>query len=256
MQTYLEKIQEQKFLIIVLILIITVNVIANFIGESVAILVGNFMYIPITTSLVVVSSMMMFKSGFIGKHGIAWISMTICAVSWLIAELTWIFYEVMLNVDPFPSVADLFYVVGYPFLFLFLIFYIEPVRKAVTKKMLIVATLLSLSVLIPSLFLALEDDSEMPYFEAILAGIYPMLDALVIIPALIGVTLFFKGKVNFMWTLVCLGIFSLFIADTVFLFAQIDMWYYTGNPLELLFYFTYVLMAFGIYDNMKVFSKT
>ena len=138
---------------------------------------------------------------------------------------------------------------------MFLIFYIEPVRKAITKKMVVTATLLSLSVLIPSLFIALQDDSQVSYFEAILVYAYPVVDALVIIPALIGIALFFKGQVNFMWTLVCLGIFSLFVADTVFLFANLDKWYYTGYPLEILFYFTYILISFGVYDNMKVFSR-
>jgi len=236
-------------------LLVTVNVVANFISEDVAILVGNFVYIPVAVSLVVVSTMRMFKSGFIGKHGIAWITLTVCAVSWLIAELTWIFYEVVLNIDPFPSVADIFYLLGYPFLFMFLIFYIEPVRKAITKKMVIFATLLALSVLIPSLFVALHVGSSVSYFETILAGIYPVVDALVIIPSLIGIALFFKGQVNFMWTLVCIGIFSMFIADTVFLFADLDMWYYTGHPIEILFYFMYVLISFGVYDNMKVFSR-
>jgi len=236
-------------------LLVTVNVVANFISEDVAILVGNFVYIPVAVSLVVVSTMRMFKSGFIGKHGIAWITLTVCAVSWLIAELTWIFYEVVLNIDPFPSVADIFYLLGYPFLFMFLIFYIEPVRKAITKKMVIFATLLALSVLIPSLFVALHEGSNVSYFETVLAYIYPVVDALVIIPALIGIALFFKGQVNFMWTLVCIGIFSMFIADTVFLFADLDMWYYTGHPIEILFYFMYVLISFGVYDNMKVFSR-
>ena len=101
MQTYFEKLQEQKFLITVLVLIVTVNVVANFIGEHVAILVGNFVYIPVAASLVVISTMKMFKSGFTGKHGMAWIALTVCAVSWLMAELTWIFYEVVLNIDPF-----------------------------------------------------------------------------------------------------------------------------------------------------------
>jgi len=52
LQTYFEKLQEQKSLIIILILLVTVNVVANFISKDVAILVGNFMYIPVAVSLV------------------------------------------------------------------------------------------------------------------------------------------------------------------------------------------------------------
>jgi len=256
LQTYSEKLQEQKSLIIILISIVTVNVVSNFIGKDVAILVGNLMYVPIAAGFVVVSTMKMFQSGFTGKHGMAWIALTVCSVSWLIAELTWMFYEEILKIDPFPSFADIFYLLGYPFLFVFLIFYIEPVRKAITKKMIVFAILFSLSILIPSMIVALQENSDMPYFEKLLAGAYPIVDALVIIPALIGIALFFKGQVNLMWTMVCIGIFSLFVADTVFLFAQLDLWYYTGHPIEILFYFMYVLISFGVYNNTKVFSRT
>lgn len=254
LQTFIETIIEKKILLITLILISSVNLIANHLGQNIAVLVGNLVYVPLVTSLLIISSVMMFKSGFVGKHGLAWIVLVWCSASWFIAELTWIFYELVLETDPFPSLADVFYILGYVFFFMFLLLYIEPVQKAITKKMILFASLISLSVLIPSLLVSSYSESEIPFFAAILAGAYPVADSLIIIPSLIGIVLFFRGKVNFMWTLVCLGILSMFIADIVFLFAQLDEWYYTGHPLEILFYFAYVLIAFGVYYNMKVFS--
>lgn len=73
--------------------------------------------------------------------------------------------------------------------------------------------------------------------------LYPISDAIMIIPALIGIALFFKGEVNFMWTLVCLGILSVFIADTVFFLAQFDDTYYTGSPTEILFLWTCIFLS-------------
>jgi hypothetical protein len=80
-------------------------------------------------------------------------------------------------------------------------------------------------------------------------------DAMVFVPALIGVTLFFKGHVNFMWTLFCFGIVSLFVADSAFLFAQNEDSYYTGNPMEIMYYWNYILMSFGVFNQLSLFQK-
>ena len=97
--------------------------------------------------------------------------------------------------------------------------------------------------------------SEQPLFNVAVATIYPVFDAIIIVPALVGVSLFFKGKVNLMWTLFCFGIALLFAADTAFLFAQNDDTYYTGNPMEVLFSWNYILLSFGVYYHLALFQK-
>src|SRR3989344_5213584 len=133
--------------------------------------------------------------------------------------------------------------------------YLEPLKDGITKEILALAILAAIIVLVSSLYVVFNEDEELSNYEfALLAG-YPIADAIVLVPALLGVVLFFKGKVNFMWTLFFVGIISLYVADTTFLYTQLEDTYYTGHPLEMLFYFMYFLMAFGIYDYMKLFKK-
>lgn len=255
MQTNLQKIQEKKFLFAVLILIASANLLSNFLGIETAILVGNFSYVPISIGLVVVSLVTLKKFGTSGNHGFSWISLTGFSISWFLAEMTWIYQEVFLKIDPFPSISDVFYLVGYPFLLMFLFSYLQPFRNGISKKMISYSIAISLAILIPSLFLSVQIDSEISLFDSVFALAYPVADAIIIIPALIGISLFFKGQVNFMWTLVCLGILSVFVADTTFVFTQFDQTYYTGHPLEILFQWTYVLIGFGVYDQLSIFQK-
>ena len=255
MSMRLERIKNEKFLIISLIVIVLANLFSNIISEKTAVLVGNFMYVPVAGSLVFVSILLLKHFGSSGKHGTAWISLFGFSIMWFTAEITWIVEELFLNIEPYPSTADIFYLMGYPFLLLFLISYIEPVKKAITKKILVIPIIISVSVLLPSFFFAFSDMGDIGKLEYTIAAAYPAADAFIIIPALIGIHLFFRGKVNFMWTLVSLGIISVFIADTIFLFAQIDDWYYTGHPMEILFHWTYVLIAFGVYDQLRIFKR-
>src|SRR3989338_177899 len=239
----------------VIICVAAINLIANYFGEETATIVGNLMYIPAAGSLLAVSIIVLQRLGTSGKHGTALIALVGFAICWFFAEIIWILQELYFKIEPFPSTADLFYLVGYPFLLMFVISYLEPLKDGITKEILALAILAAIIVLVSSLYVVFNEDEELSNYEfALLAG-YPIADAIVLVPALLGVVLFFKGKVNFMWTLFFVGIISLYVADTTFLYTQLEDTYYTGHPLEMLFYFMYFLMAFGIYDYMKLFKK-
>lgn len=255
MQTVFETVTTKKYLILALVACASINLASNFIGNDAAIFVGNMMYIPVAGAFLVTSILALSRFGMSGNVGLAWISFGGYAISWFIAEMLWIVQELYLKIDPFPSSADIFYIVGYPFLLMFFIAYLQPLRSAITKKMFIAASSFAIGILIPSLHLALEPSNNTDLLQSILSIIYPIFDAVVLIPALLGVALFFKGQVNLTWTLICLGTISLFVADTAFLFAQNDDSYYTGNPMEILFYFNYLFLTFGVYGHMKLFQR-
>jgi hypothetical protein len=256
MQTGLDTVTTKKYLILALVACAFVTLVSNFIGNDVAIFVGNLMYVPVSGALLIMSVLMISRFGMSGNIGLAWVSFGGYAISWFIAEMLWVVQEMYLKIDPFPSSADIFYIVGYPFLLMFFIAYLQPVRLAITKKMLVTSSSLAVGTLIPSMHLALEPSSSSDLLQSILSIIYPIFDAVIIIPALLGVALFFKGQVNFTWTLICLGTISVFVADTAFLFAQNEDSYYTGNPMEIMFYWSYILLTFGVSGHMKLFQRS
>lgn len=254
-KTNLETLQSQWLLVAILVILVSINTFANFLDMDVAILVGNIVYVPVILFLVSVSAFTLIKLGHDGMHGIAWVSLLIASSLWLIAETVWIFYELVLQVDPFPSLADVFYSLGYPFLFVFMLAYISPVRKGITKRSLFSAVAVSAVILFFGLYQTIDFVIEMDSVATFYAVLYPVLDSILIVPAILGISLFFSGRVNFMWAMVWFGILSLFIADTIFMYSQIDDTYYTGHPIEILFYFSYVLIAFGVYDQVRIFGQ-
>jgi hypothetical protein len=151
--------------------------------------------------------------------------------------------------------ADFFYLAGYPLLVAFSIFYLKPVRKAISRKLIILATIASGVLLAPTLYLVSGSNSEISSLELVLAASYPILDALLLCPAIIGVTLFFKGEVNFLWSLICTATILNVIGDTGFLVLSMDDSYYTGHPIDLLYLWGYILFAFGVYSHIKIFKS-
>lgn len=121
--------------------------------------------------------------------------------------------------------------------------------------MTVAASLVAIAVLVPSMYWTLENSSDEDQFSIILGAVYPVADSIVLIPAVIGMRLFFGGQVNFLWSLMLVGILVEVVADTGFQYFSLDDSMYTGHPVDILFLWSYILFSFGIYDHIKVFNS-
>jgi len=254
-QTTLEKITSYKFLLSSLLATGFIMLLANLLVEKTRSVVTDLLFIPVTGALLVLSIIIAMRFRSSGKHGKAWIIFVLFAFSWFTAEQVWTVYEQIYEIDPWPSPADFFYLSGYPLLFAFSIFYLMPLRNAISKKLVISSTLISISLLVPTLILTYQNNSSEDEFTVALAATYPILDAIVLCPAMIGVSLFFKGEVNFLWSLICIAMLLNVIADTGFLILSMDDSYYTGHPIDLLYLWAYILFAFGVYSHIRIFKS-
>ncbi|VVC06191.1 Uncharacterised protein [uncultured archaeon] len=256
MQNNFEKLQEQKSLFACLLVTGLVIITATFFGKDVVKVVTDFTYIPVTGAFVILSIIMSTRFRKTGNHGKAWLLFMGTAISWFIAETTWTVYELVYHLNPFPSSADVFYIAGYPFLFLFSIYYLRPFKKLISRKMILSALLIAVSVLIPSLYMTIDNNSDESEFAIALGATYPIADSIILIPALIGIYLFFRGEVNFLWTLLLIGILFEVIGDTGFQYFTLNNSYYTGHPVDILFLWSYLLFSYGVYSHIQIFKKS
>jgi hypothetical protein len=254
-KTRLEKFQEQKFLLLSLIGSGFAVLIAEYFGKEIATIFTDLIYIPITATLVVLSIVSLRGEGFRGNHGKAWIIFSVFAICWFVAETLWTANELVYHTKPFPSSADFFFLIGYPAYFAFSLFYLRPVIKGISKKMTVIACLIAISVLIPNLYMTINNSSNEDQFAIALGEVYPIADAIVLVPSLLGVALFLGGKVNFLWTLMLIGIFFNVAADTGFQYYSLDNSYYSGHPIDILFLWGFIVFSFGVYNYIKIFKK-
>ena len=248
----LTRIKSQKFLILTLVAItIPFALRGSFTDEEFSwISVSTYGIIP--GALAIISIMLVIK---IRKnrdyHSKALMMFAGSVVSMFIAEQIWTIYDTVLEIDPFPSLADLFYLGAYPFYIVFFIFYLRPLKKAITKNVIVLATTLSILFLIPSALATYDLSAEDSLLEIGVALAYPIADTLLLIPALIGFFFLFKGERNYFWSLILVGILSMIIADTFFLLLTIDDTYFDGHPVDLFWLYGYILFAFALHHNKK-----
>jgi len=74
--------------------------VATFFGKEAVKLVTDFTYIPVAGILVVLSIIISTRFRSTGNHGKAWLLFLGIAISWFIAEATWVVYELVYHKIP------------------------------------------------------------------------------------------------------------------------------------------------------------
>ena len=82
---------------------------------------------------------------------------------------------------------------------------------------------------------------------------YPILSSMQLVPAIVGVMYMTKRSFNFSWILILIGFILYDIADTFFLFAELDGTYYDGHPVDLIFIYSFIVFIFAFYHRSKLF---
>lgn len=254
MQTSFAKSKIHNFLLMSLLANAAALVISNLFGKETATPVSLLIYVIVSGSLLVLSIIIASRFGTKGDHGKAWLLFAVFATMWFVAERIVMVYNLTTGKEPFPSEADLFWIAGYPFLFSFSLIYLKPVKKAISTKLLIVATLTSLGLLSGSLLFSYDEMIGQNLYEVGVGVGYIVGDSIILVPAIIGVVLFFRGKVNFLWSLICVGMLLQISADTAFLLATVEDSYYQGHIVDLLYTWSYIMFSFGVYSHLRIFT--
>ena len=229
--------------------------ISNVAGEEIANVTTDFMYIPVSGGLMILSVIIAIKFRGVGDHGKAYLFFVGFVSFWVAAEFLWLRSEIVFHLSPFPEEVDWLYLAGYPFLFCFSIYYLKPLRTSISRKMLAYTSLAAIVFLIPTLYMMYSLNPNASLSEIMWAAAYPAADVMVLFPAVLGVMLFFNGKVGLFWSLTSIAIILNIIADSGFFFLDIDKSYYSGNPINILYLWSYILFAFGIYSHVRLYTK-
>ncbi|MBI5697060.1 MAG: matrixin family metalloprotease [Thaumarchaeota archaeon] len=248
-----------KVLVFSLISIVGVIVFIN-IRKDFATAVGDLLYVPVTSFFVATSIILTIRTKEKRLKRFL-IFYSLAAVSWFTAFQTWAILELAYHETPFPSIADIFFILGPLCLLAALVCIFLPNSKKISTDAKIIGTVVSIFLLVPPIILT-DTVPEADNLARILSFTYPVLDSALLWFAtvfLIG----FKSKRNQVINYVTLGIVFFTIADTHFTISSINETYYVGNPFEIFWYWGLIFFGLVAYRGIKspdicncVFEKT
>ncbi len=240
--------------VLLLVLIFAVILLSNCFEKEYATISYNILNLLITVPLVAVCLILLAKEGIRGDFGKGWICFTAFNVLWFVAERIWMVYDLVYKTDPWPSEADYFWLAGYPIYFAFAIFYLKPFQNAISTKLIAVSIGISATIA-GFLMYNTAQESDIFELEVALGLAYPVADALSLAPIFVGLVLFFRGKVNFLWTCLLIGMLCFVVSDYGFSILSLDDEHYSGHPIDIPYLWAYLFFLFGAYNRFKLFTK-
>ncbi|MEX0862350.1 sensor histidine kinase [Nitrosopumilus sp.] len=216
--------------------------------------ISLFLYTVIPGSLVIMVVWTVIKSEQIKEiPKKSAIFLALSFISWFTAEQTWNFYEQVLDIDPFPSIADVFYICAPIFMFVSLIIFLKSFKKQISKKIIFLAISFAAVLLIPTIIITYESDNDQ-LLESIIIIFYPVSDSLVLVPVIITILFVIKKKTNPFWMMILIGVLMFIAADTAFLFLVSTDEYPPHHPIEVLWLLSYLIWFYSLWRSMH-YSK-
>ncbi len=189
-----------------------------------------------------------------------WLGFFLGMIFWFIGELGWAIYTLVFDIElPYPSVADVYRLVGYGFLFFAIFIYIKLFRSVISTKVLATASIFILPTsvgIIPPLLVSVGAKASAVNPATLFIGlVYPFLDLILLAQAMLGLLVFtttgLKGRLGSVWLLINAGIIMNVFGDMLFSYTNLQNTYYNGHPLELFFHLGYLFFILSFYAHTK-----
>ena len=172
-----------------------------------------------------------------------WILMAVGQGLFVAGDLLWNWYD-LIGVDPFPSVADVLYLSGYPFIALGLLLLLRRRLGDGDRGGLLDAAILTTATAILSWTFLIQpqlDGNDVEPLALIISLAYPVADLI-----LIGVAMGFlttPGARSASFRLLVASLAVMLVADQIYAVQNMDGTYVSGGPIDNLYLIGYLLFG-------------
>ncbi len=194
----------------------------------------------------------------------AWFLLSLGLLANFAGQLCLAPFQVFRNETPFPSVADIFYVLAYPFLIASLLVLLNAYRESgfpigsLLERTLILAGVGALTAVVAVPILAPVAATGGPPLDRILTVAYPVLDLVLLLPLalLLRIALRLRGsRAGEVWVLILGGIVFLCAGDIFFAYFQSLGEQHLDPFVHATFVLAYGLVAGGAHRQLRLLQS-
>ena len=183
--------------------------------------------------------------------GIAYLAYGIGYACYFLGELLYYLFSFYLGIDPYPSIADIFYFLLYPFSLIYLILNIRFFQPRISKKIFVLLAIIPIIFVSVYSFEALAELEE-TNFDFFYGMIFVSAATTTLSFSILGVTIFRKSILGVAWLVLVIGISMNAIADTWYYFLEIFGFYYDAHPVTVLWHVASFIMVYALYSHRKM----
>ena len=181
-----------------------------------------------------------------------WLLMALGQGLFVAGDLAWNWYEII-GEDPFPSIADVLYLAGYPFIAFGLLLLIRRRIAGGDRSGLVDAAILTTAVALLSWTFLIQPQAAVTDIDTLSFGIslaYPIADLIIIGVAMGLVTT--PGARTPAYRLLAASLVLLLVGDQIYAVQTLDGTYVSGGPIDSLYLVAYLLFgASALHPSMR-----
>ncbi len=209
----------------------------------------------VSTASVVICAIAAFivakRYGRSAVFGQAYLALGIAFTAYAIGEITWNFQTTVLKIDPYPSIADIFFFAQYPFIIFHLIRNIKFFRRKINRvtKIWLAATPVALVLLYSYFTFQQEGYSLFDYYYGLP---FVAASATSLSFAILGIQVFRQSALATVWSLLAVGIFLNTFGDINYYYLEIFGLYTRTHFVNVLWFIAPLIITYSLYRHYKI----
>lgn len=171
---------------------------------------------------------------------------------WFVGDLIYFYYSYVLEIDPYPSLADIFYFTLYLPMIAHLIINTKYFKRKlnISQKIL----LISIPILIVGIFSYMNfvqiGEANFDYYYGL---IFVTASAVTVAFAVLGASVFRHSILGTVWLLLAIGIFMVTLSDVWYYYTEtFGVWDIT-HPTTTLYVTSYMVIVYALYKHQRIF---
>jgi hypothetical protein len=174
---------------------------------------------------------------------------------YFIADSIWTYYSIVLYIDiPYPSVADIFYILFYPMIMLGFLTFLQLLHQKISWKIYLEAIIISCFILFVLMGISQIHITEIfSSATRLLDFLYVFFDVLLFGFAYTGVRIG-GGELKPILVLMAIGMFLEAVSDTLFTLANNNGWYFNGSFYDMVYILAFLVECTAVVQIIQRFS--
>ena len=244
---------DYKAFVGIAILVISFHVSINYFisGDDADTAVSIFsMFVPLALAIIGFSVVRKYKGTQV--FGRAYLALSLGYLSIFFAEVTYAVYDIVYDIEPYPSIADVFFFLLYPLLLTYLFINIKFFSPTLGIKSKLWIILMPLVVLLGySILSTTEGEISVFEFDFYYGIVFVYAATLTLAVAMVGASIFRQGAIGKAWLILVIGILLNNIGDLWYynleLFGQYDL----VHPVNMFWYSGYLVVIYALIKHKR-----
>ena len=186
--------------------------------------------------------------------GKAYMFLGLAFVSWLIGDLGYVYYDHVLDADPYPNPFDAGFAASYVFASLHLVLntrHFKPQWNSAMKALLVLLPAVMITTYTIVAYTAWGDYNEVQ-FDVIYGNIFAVGASIELAFAILGAVAFRQSVLREVWLLLVIGIFIWVISDIWYAYTEVFEAFDNTHPTNTLWMAALMTIMYALYKHKQI----